>query len=166
MAVFGGRRTRRRYSGHTTLLILILPTLSPTVHAIKGTFGRRTAARWRVPLVAAGACLLMIPLLRARAARAPCGVKRVALWWNAGLSAFSCVGLAVLRPCCRRARAQRAALTTCAPRWYGQGWHGLWVALFVCRSSQAVDTALLLAGRPVVAAGARRLLYYHDYYYY
>ena len=42
----------------------------------------------------------MIPLLRrAVAARgAPYDVKRVALWWNAGLSAFSCVGLASCAP--------------------------------------------------------------------
>ena len=29
---------------------------------------------------------------------APYDVKRVALWWNAGLSAFSCVGLASCAP--------------------------------------------------------------------
>ena len=117
---------------------------------------RWTAQRWRVPLLAVCAYLLAIPLLRrAVAARgAPYDVRAFALWWNAGLSVFSCVGLAACVPVLLGALARNGLhFTTCAPAmWYGQGWHGLWVALFVySKLFELVDTALLLlAGRPVV----------------
>ena len=143
---------------------------------------RATSQRWPIALAAVALYLAAIPLLRrvVAARAAPFDVKRFALWWNAGLSAFSWVGLFSCAPVLLGALARNGLhFTTCAPAmWYarrcraragrrprpmclmsrppahryGQGWHGLWVALFVySKLFELVDTALLLlAGRPVV----------------
>ena len=117
---------------------------------------RATSERWPIALGAVALYLAAIPLLRrvVAARAAPFDVKRFALWWNAGLSLFSWVGLAACAPVLLGALARNGLhFTTCAPAmWYGQGWHGLWVALFVySKLFELVDTALLLlAGRPVV----------------
>ena len=85
---------------------------------------RATSERWPIALGAVALYLAAIPLLRrvVAARAAPFDVKRFALWWNAGLSLFSWVGLAACAPVLLGALARNGLhFTTCAPAmWYGQ----------------------------------------------
>jgi len=119
------------------------------------TWTRNTSHHWEIPLVAVSLYLVMIPLLRAHVAKVgKYNTRSVALAWNLGLSIFSMVGLAACAPVMLSSLLDSGSdFTICAnASWYGHGWHGLWVALFIySKFFELVDTALLLlSARPVI----------------
>merc|ERR1712060_369841 len=76
-------------------------------------------------------------------------------WWNASLSLFSWCGVAACVPVLAQSLWEHGLyFTTCAPAsWYGSGWSGVFVALFIySKLAELMDTVLLLlAGKPVIA---------------
>jgi len=60
-------------------------------------------------------------------------VKGFAFWWNASLSLFSWCGVAACVPVLTQSLWEHGLyFTTCAPAsWYGSGWSGVFVALFI-----------------------------------
>jgi len=122
-----------------------------------GTYwSRATAEHWEIPLVAVGLYLVMIPTLKALvASRGKFNVRTFAFYWNAALSLFSWCGVFACVPVLLSSLLEHGLyFTTCAPAsWYGSGFSGLFVALFIySKVFELVDTALLLlAGKPVIA---------------
>merc|ERR1711897_58908 len=99
---------------------------------------------------------LLIPSLkRLVARRGRFDVKGMAFWWNSLLSLFSWCGVAACVPVLVQSLWEHGLyFTTCAPAsWYGSGWSGLFVALFIySKIAELMDTVLLLlAGKPVIA---------------
>merc|ERR1712050_563241 len=82
-------------------------------------------------------------------------VKGFAFWWNLSLSLFSWCGVAACVPVMGHSLWEHGLyFTTCAPAsWYGSGWSGVFVALFIySKIAELMDTVLLLlAGKPVIA---------------
>merc|ERR1712050_605000 len=82
-------------------------------------------------------------------------VKGFAFWWNLSLSLFSWCGVAACVPVLTQSLWEHGLyFTTCAPAsWYGSGWSGVFVALFIySKIAELMDTVLLmLAGKPVIA---------------
>ena len=118
-------------------------------------WSRLTSQHWELPLCAVAAYLVMIPLVRSHvAAHGKWDTRGFALYWNIFLSVFSMVGLSACLPVMARSLLSNGLnFTTCAPAaWYGLGWNGLWVALFIySKFFELIDTVLLLlAGRPVI----------------
>merc|ERR1712207_140278 len=98
----------------------------------------------------------LIPVLKRPVARSGrFDVKGFAFWWNASLSLFSWCGVAACVPVLAHSLWEHGLyFTTCAPAsWYGSGWSGLFVALFIySKIAELMDTVLLLlAGKPVIA---------------
>jgi len=117
---------------------------------------RFTAQHWEVPLLAVAVYLVLIPLVqRVVAKRGPFDVKGFAFYWNAGLSLFSWCGVAACVPVLVGSLAEHGLyFTTCAPAaWYGCGFNGFFVMMFIySKLPELVDTVLLaLAGKPVIA---------------
>lgn len=134
---------------------LALFTLDNTKLFDAYAWGHWTAHRWELPLVAVSAYVLTIPMLRTHVAqRGKYNTRSFALWWNLGLSLFSVAGLSACLPVMASTLwSSGIDFTICAnAAWYGMGWHGLWVALFIySKLFELVDTALLLlSGRPVI----------------
>merc|ERR1711972_22290 len=125
--------------------------------AFSGTYWTRlTAEHWEIPLLAVAAYLVMIPVLKwIVARRGKFDVKTFAFWWNTSLSLFSWCGVVACVPVLATTLFEHGLyFTTCAPAaWYGSGWSGVFVALFVySKVAELVDTMLLLlAGKPVIA---------------
>merc|ERR1712203_276815 len=126
-------------------------------HIFSGTYwSRATAEHWEIPLAAVALYLAMIPLVkRLVARRGKFDVKAFAFWWNASLSLFSWCGVAACVPVLVQSLWEHGLyFTTCAPApWYGSGWSGVFVALFIySKIAELMDTVLLLlAGKPVIA---------------
>jgi len=117
---------------------------------------RLTADHWEVPLVATVVYLISIPLLkRLVAARGKFDVRRLAFWWNLGLSVFSFCGVFACVPVLVDSLTRYGLyFTVCAPpAWYGTGISGFFVALFVySKLAELGDTVLLiLSAKPVIA---------------
>lgn len=116
---------------------------------------RWTSEHWGIPLVAVSIYLVMIPLLRSHVAKSgKYNTRTFALWWNVFLSVFSMVGLSACAPVMLSELWNNGTdFTICAnASWYGHGWHGLWVALFIySKFFELIDTVLLLlASRSVI----------------
>merc|ERR1712113_1272555 len=121
-----------------------------------GYWSRATATHWEIPLVAVGAYIAMIPLLKCLVARhGKLNVRSFAFYWNAALSLFSWCGVVACVPVLVTSLSEHGLyFTTCAPAsWYGSGASGFFVALFIySKLAELVDTVLLLlAGKPVIA---------------
>merc|ERR1712060_331504 len=126
-------------------------------HFFSGTYwSKTTSEHWEIPLTAVMAYFLVIPLLRRLVARRGAfDVKAVAFWWNSLLSLFSWCGVVACVPVLAHSLWEHGLyFTTCAPAsWYGSGWGGVFVALFIySKIAELMDTVLLLlAGKPVIA---------------
>ena len=113
------------------------------------TWSRTTALHWEYPLAAVALYVALIPVLKASIAE-PVKIPRFALCWNLGLSLFSLCGLVACAPVLlNELRANGFYFTTCAPApWYGGGYHGMFVALFIySKFFELVDTAIILLGK-------------------
>jgi len=117
------------------------------------SWSRWTAQNWQIPLGAVLFYLLMIPLLRSLV-KEKWSIKRFAVCWNLFLSVFSFCGLAKCFPVLLgELRMNGLYFTICAPApWYGGGFHGMFVALFIySKLAELVDTILLsVSKRPVI----------------
>jgi len=118
-------------------------------------WSRAVAHHWEIPLLAVALYLIMIPLLRSHVARkGKFDVRGFAFWWNASLCIFSLAGAMVCVPVLVSTLIEHGFyFTTCAPpSWYGCGWCGFFVALFIySKIPELVDTVLLiLAGKQVI----------------
>merc|ERR1711933_369201 len=122
-----------------------------------GTFwSRATSEHWEIPLTAVTVYFVTIALLRRLVARRGAfDVKGMAFWWNSLLSFFSWCGVVACVPVLVQSLWEHGLyFTTCAPAsWYGSGWGGAFVALFIySKIAELMDTVLLLlAGKPVIA---------------
>ena len=116
-------------------------------------WSRWTAQNWQIPIFAVVAYLVMIPVLRHLVVERV-NIKRFAVVWNCALSLFSFAGLAHCLPVLVGEMVGNGQyFTICAPApYYGGGWHGMFVALFIySKVLELVDTALLLLSkRPVI----------------
>jgi len=119
-------------------------------------WSRATAEHWEIPLTAVLVYVVMIPMLKRLVAR--CGkfnVRNFAFYWNMALSLFSWCGVVACVPVLVQSLFEHGLyFTTCAPAaWYGSGWSGFFVALFIySKIAELMDTVLLLlAGKPVIA---------------
>lgn len=116
-------------------------------------WSRWTAQNWQIPLIAVGLYLLMIPTLRALV-KERVNIKKFTVCWNIFLSAFSFCGLARCLPVLAgELHMNGLYFTICAPApYYGGGWHGMYVALFIySKLAELIDTVLLLLSkRPVI----------------
>lgn len=117
---------------------------------------RLTAEHWEVPVIATIIYLMSIPALRSIVTtKGKFDVKRLAFWWNLGLSLFSCAGVVACVPVLLDSLSENGLFfTICAPpAWYGTGVSGFFVALFVySKLWELGDTVLLLlAAKPVIA---------------
>lgn len=116
-------------------------------------WSRRTSLNWQYPLGAVAAYVVMIPILKA-IVKDKIPLPRFAVMWNSFLSLFSLCGLLACGPVFLSELATNGLyFTVCAPApWYGAGWHGAFVALFIySKFAELIDTVLLLLSkRPVI----------------
>merc|ERR1719436_755810 len=131
------------------------PALGHWSEAI-GAWPTWTANNWWISLSAVAIYFIAIPTLKWMVARyGKWNVRRAAFYWNAFLSIFSWCGVLTCVPVMVQTFFEHGLyFTCCAPAtWYGTGYSGLFVALFIySKLAELVDTVLLLlAKKPVIA---------------
>uniref|UniRef100_A0A7S0ZUN4 Elongation of fatty acids protein n=1 Tax=Noctiluca scintillans TaxID=2966 RepID=A0A7S0ZUN4_NOCSC len=114
------------------------------------------AVHWEFPVVAVILYFVMIPTMKHVVGKyGKWDWKQLTMCWNAFLSMFSWCGVVCCVPVLLDNFARKGLFfTTCAPaHWYGTGFCGLFVALFIfSKFAELFDTFLLLvAKKPVIA---------------
>lgn len=115
-----------------------------------------TSNNWWIPLAAVTIYFITIPLLKKMTEQyGKWNVRTLAFYWNASLSLFSLLGVFFCVPVLLGSLQEHGLYFTCcaSASYYGSGWPGLFVALFIySKIAELVDTVLLLlAQKPVIA---------------
>jgi len=131
-------------------------TWLPESHWFDGTtMSSLTSRHWEIPLIAVAVYFMTIVGLKWAVRKyGKWDVRNTAFYWNSFLSIYSWCGFFACVPVLVHTLYEHGLyFATCAPaRWYGEGWCGFFVMLFIySKIAELIDTVfLLLGGKPII----------------